>query len=209
MRHAFIDTYANLNTPLHSCDARVKVVLLLSFLLLIIFTPVKFVLLFLLYFLIISTLVSLSKIPLAFILKRILEIMPFVVLISISALFTKQGYILFLNCTLKAILAVVLILLISSTTKFSRLLGALEYFRAPAIFVHLLSFLYRYSFLLEDQLLKAGRARESRSTGKSDSFRKVKILSNILGVTFIRTYERAERLYLAMRARGYNHEKIS
>lgn len=207
MRHAFIDTYADLNTPLHKLNAKIKIIFLVIFLLLIIFTPIRYAMLFLLYALVMIALVYLSKVPISFILKRFIEIAPFIIIISLSALFNKQGYILFLNCTAKAILAIILVLIISSTTRFDHLLEALKYFKVPRIFIHLMSFMYRYSFLLEDELLRANRAYESRNINKKNNFKKIKILSNILGTIFIRTYERAERVYLAMCARGYNNEK--
>lgn len=209
MRHAFIDTYADLNTPLHKLNAKVKVIFLFIFLLLIIFSPIRYIALFLLYGLAVIVLIYLSKVPISFIFKRVIEIAPFIIIISVSSLFKKQGYILFLNCLTKAILAIVLILIVSSTTKFNHLLEALRQLKIPQLFIHLLSFMYRYSFLLEDQFLRASRAYESRNINNKNNFKKVKILSNILGTIFIRTYERAERLYLAMCARGYDNEKNS
>jgi cobalt/nickel transport system permease protein len=106
-------------------------------------------------------------------------------------------------------LAIVLILVASSTTKLSHLLETLKQFKVPNIFINLLSFMYRYSFLLEDEFLRTSRAYQSRDINNKNNFRKVKILSNILGTLFIRTYERAERVYLAMCSRGYDNEKSS
>lgn len=207
MKHAFIDTYADLNTPLHKLNAKIKVIFLLIFLLFIIFSPIRYIALFLLYGLAVIVLIYLSKVPLRFIFKRVIEIAPFIIIISVSTLFKKRDYILFLNCTVKAVLAIVLILVVSSTTKFTHLLQALKQLKIPHLFIHLLSFMYRYSFLLEDQFLKGRRAYESRNINNKNNLKKVKILSNILGTIFIRTYERAERLYLAMCSRGYDNEK--
>jgi cobalt/nickel transport system permease protein len=66
--------------------------------------------------------------------------------------------------------------------------------------------MYRYLFLLEDQLLRTKRAFESRNINKN-GFKNIRALSNVLGTLFIRTYERAERIYMAMCARGYDGEK--
>jgi len=206
MKHAFIDTYADLNTPLHKFSAEIKLIFFILFLLIIIFTPIRYAMLFLVYGLIALILIYLSKIPVNFIFKRIIEILPFIIIVSISAISKKQGLGLFFNCLIKAILAVLLVLVVSCTTRFSKLLAALYVLKVPRLFVHLLSFMYRYSFLLEDQLLKIKRAYEARNINDKYGFNKVKILSNILGTLFIRTYERAERIYLAMCARGYNGE---
>lgn len=208
MRHAFIDTYASLETPLHRLDVKAKLIFLIIFLLTIIFTPIKYIPLFLLYSFATITLVFLSKVPLSFILKRFVHLLPFIILISISFLFKKEeGLFLFANCVVKACLIIVLVLIVSSTTKFNQLLEALRQLKTPALFISLLSFMYRYLFLLEDQLLRTKRAYDCRNINKTNNFGAVRILSNILAVLFIRTYERAERIYLAMCARGYDNDK--
>lgn len=204
MHHSFVDIYADLDTPLHKIDPKKKIVFLAVFLLAVILTPIKMEGLFLLYGMVAAGLVHISKIPLRFIIKRLLEIIPFVIVISLSLLFKKGGGLIFLGCAVKAALAVLLVLLISSTTKFNELLQALRELRLPKLLIDLLSFMYRYSFLLEDRFLMAKRAYESRNAGGGSNFTAVRILSNVLGSIFIRTYERAERIYLAMCARGYD-----
>lgn len=207
MRHAFIDNYAGLSSPLHRLNTKVKIISLIIFLLIIILTPIKYILFFYLYGLIIIILMRLSKIPFSFLLKRAIHLFPFIVIISLTALFQEKGTILFFNCFVKAVLASLSVLIISSTTRFNLLLGALEELKTPRIFISLLSFLYRYSFLLEDQSLKTRLAYISRNINNKNRFVNVRILSNILATLFVRTYERAERVYLAMCARGFNDEE--
>lgn len=206
MHHAFIDSYADLNTPLHRMNSVAKVICLFIFLLLVILSPIKQLGLFIFYWVVIFSLILASRVPIRFVLKKILEILPFIIIISLSLLFKQKGYILFLNCIVKAILAMLSILLISSTTKFHSLVHALSHLGVPKIIINLLSFMYRYSFLLEDEVLRTRRAYDSRNINGVSWFRKIRILSNILGVIFIHAYERAERVYLAMCARGYNNE---
>ncbi len=203
MKHAFIDAYANLNTALHRLGARTKVIFWAIFILIVILTPISHKLLFFSYAAFIAVLIYLSRVPVSFIFKRLANILPFIILICLSALFRKEGYLLFISCALKAILATLLSLLLSSTTRFTEILDALKRLGLPVLFIYLFSFMYRYSFLLEDQFLRSSRAWTSRSVNKVGNFNKIKILSNILGTVFIRTYERAERVYLAMCARGY------
>ncbi|MDD5595548.1 MAG: energy-coupling factor transporter transmembrane component T [Candidatus Omnitrophica bacterium] len=207
MRHAFIDNYSDLNTPLHRLNIKAKIIGVFIFLLIVIFTPIRFAPLFIFYGLMVLVLIRLSKVPLGFIVKRILELLPFIIIISLSGLFRKQGLLIFFNCTVKALLALLLVIILSSTTKFQGLLEALKQMHLPKLFILLLAFMYRYSFLLEDQFLRTMRAFESRNINQKNNFGKVRILSNILGVIFILTFERAERLYLAMCARGYDYEK--
>lgn len=203
MHHAFIDNYAKLRSPLQALNPRLKVILWVVFLLLIIFAPAWRVISF--YAVAVSLLLLLSRVPLAFILKRLLEIAPFALVIALSALFGKGGWKAFLFYTARAVLAVLLTLIVFSTTRFAQLLEALRQLRVPELCVNVLSFMYRYSFLLEDQMLRARRAYDSRNTGAKFDFRKLAALGNILGALFIRSYERAERIYLAMCARGYRN----
>jgi cobalt/nickel transport system permease protein len=209
MRHAFIDTYANLDTVIHRLNAKAKVIFWAVFLLVIILTPITQRLLFFFYGAFTLILIYLSKVPANFICKRLANIFPFIILICLSALFKKQGYLLFISCTLKATLATLVTVLLSSTTRFTKILDALKALGVSPLFIYLFSFMYRYSFLLEDQLLRTTRAYTLRSINKRNNFNKIRILSNILGTIFIRTYERAERVYLAMCARGYTDEKSS
>jgi cobalt/nickel transport system permease protein len=205
MRHAFIDIYADLNTPLHKLGAKTKIVFWVAFLLLIILSPGRRIIL--VYGALVTLLAYLSKVPVKFIFKKLAEVMPFVIVVALAALFKKNGIALFLNCAVKAALAIILTLVIFSTTKFTLFLEALKQLKVPGLFISILSFMYRYSFLLEDQLLRAKRAYESRSVNGKNNFGKVRILCNILGIIFIRVYERAERVHLAMCARGYTSEQ--
>lgn len=76
----------------------------------------------------------------------------------------------------------------------------------PKIFIMIMSFMYRYLFLLVDEVQRMQRAKESRSFGKAKHLHTLRTLSNIIGVLFIRSYERAERVYLAMCSRGFHGE---
>jgi cobalt/nickel transport system permease protein len=90
-----------------------------------------------------------------------------------------------------------------ATTRFSELLKAFEKLGCPKIITMIMSFMYRYIFVIEDELMKMKQAKESRSVGGSGFFH-AKALANMLGTLFIRSYERAEAVYLAMCARGFD-----
>jgi cobalt/nickel transport system permease protein len=67
--------------------------------------------------------------------------------------------------------------------------------------------MYRYIFVLEDEFLRMQRAFQSRSLGNKKGWFLTRSFANMVGVLFIRAYERAERIYLAMCARGYNENE--
>lgn len=206
MRHAFIDAYTNLNSPIHSMPVKLKIIFIFVFLLTIVLSP-PILWLILLYAGVVFSLIYISKIPLRFIFTRMIEALLFILFISILNLFRKNGGIFFAVYLSKALLAIALTIIISSTTKFNELLGGLKGLGLPKPIILLISFMYRYVFLLEDQFLRTKRAYESRAAIKRNGFAQFKVLSNIVGILFIRTYERAERVYLAMCARGFDGEK--
>jgi cobalt/nickel transport system permease protein len=61
--------------------------------------------------------------------------------------------------------------------------------------------LYRYIFVLAEEAMRIVRARDMRSFGRNGT--DVKVFIRIAGVLFLRTVERAERIYYAMLARGF------
>lgn len=203
MRHSFSDKYANLNSCLSRLPVKFKVLFCLAFVLLVVLTPINLKLAFMIYGFILSLLVLISRIPVSFFLRRLLTILPFVTLIAISALFIQEdGGVIFLSCLIRAVLVILSLTLLIQTTYFNQLLNALAQLRVPGLIIMLLSFMYRYLFVLEDEILRKKRALESRSAGKKD-WRIMKSTANLAGNLFIHTYERAERIYLAMCARGY------
>lgn len=222
MKHAYIDKHSNIDSCIHRLDPRIKIIALFAYILFIIFTrPTSFTA-FALYGALIAVLILLSKIPLSFIFKRSLVIIPFVLMIAIFIPFIKHGKIaggysfgtlkltvtydglmIFWNILVKAYLCILSMILLITSTKFSDFLKALEKLRLPSIFVIILSFMYRYIFVVQDELMKMRQAKEARTVGGLRWFH-TKVLANMIGVLFMRTYERGENVYLAMRSRGFN-----
>ena len=152
-------------------------------------------------------LIILSRIPWIFFLKRVLVILPFVALVAVSIPFIQEdGWTIFFNCLIKAVLIILCLILLTQTTRFNHLLSALSELKVPGLIIMLLSFMYRYLFLVEDEILRKKRALESRSVGKR-GWRVLKSIANMVGSLFIHSYERAERIYLAMCARGYSSNR--
>ncbi len=222
MKHAYIDEYSDIDSYIHRLDPRIKIISLFAFILFVIFTrPTSFIA-FALYGVLIAVLFLLSKIPPGFILKRSLVIIPFVLMVAIFIPFFKKGEIaggysfgtlkltvtydglmILWNILVKAYLCILSMILLITSTKLSNLLKALEKLKFPSVFVIILSFMYRYIFVVQDELMKMKQAKEARTTGGSRWFH-VKVLANMIGVLFMRTYERGENVYFAMCSRGFN-----
>jgi len=222
MKHSFLDKYSDLGSIIHRLDPRVKVIVFFILILVIVSTPPQELVKFSGYFLILLILILLSRIPLPFIFVRSLVIIPFVLLTAIFIPFFKggevagsynfltlhltisyKGLLILQNILIKSWLSVLSLTILTSTTKFSSLLKALEILKIPRVMILIASFFYRYMFLLVDQIMKIKNARDSRSFKKNPLYQ-FKIIGYMVGELFIRTYDRAERIYLAMLSRGFN-----
>ncbi len=212
MNHSYIDKYSECESLIHKIDPRVKTIVFIGFMLFVIFTPPSSSFTFFLYASLLFLLIYLSKLPIGFVLLRSLTILPFVVMIAFFIPFMEErsaygvsNLIFFKFILIKSYLCMLCMILLTSTTKFVVLLKALEKLKVPSIMVMILSFMYRYIFVVTDELMEMKRAKNARTVGGSSWFH-LKALSNMVGVLFLRSYEKGEAVYMAMCARGFKGE---
>jgi cobalt/nickel transport system permease protein len=93
-------------------------------------------------------------------------------------------------------------ILLSNTTRFTDILGVLREIGIPSLLVTVLALMYRYLFVLIDEAERMTRARASR-TFAAGRLRLWKSAASVVSQMFIRSSERAERIYAAMLARGW------
>jgi len=206
VHHNYLDRFASLGSPIHRLDPRIKVISLFAFVLTVVITPATSFYAFFAYFCLIMAIVFLSDLPLSFVFKRSLVIIPFSLMVGLFNLFFKPP-IVFINMMVKSWLSVLAIVTLSSTTPFNVLLSALEALKVPHIIIDILSFMYRYVFTLIDRVMKMERARVSRSYGRL-GLKQMSAVGNMLGSLFINTYERGERIYMAMVSRGFDGQVL-
>ncbi|MBM3142384.1 MAG: cobalt ECF transporter T component CbiQ [Chloroflexi bacterium] len=222
MKHSFIDEYSDLDSFIHRLDPRTKLIASLAFIIAVVLTPASNWRVFVFYFCIIAVLLILSKLPPLYVLRRSLVIFPFVFLIAVFIPFFKEGEIagsyniwlwqisvtysgLFIlaNVMVKSWLCILGLILLSSTTRLADLLKGLRQLGVPKVMILILSFMYRYIFVLADEVMRMQRARDSRNFGGS-RLHQIRTVGNMAGTLFIRSYERGERIYAAMLARGFD-----
>ncbi|MFC1576857.1 cobalt ECF transporter T component CbiQ [Candidatus Omnitrophota bacterium] len=223
MRHGYIDSHSGIGSFVHKLDPRVKFIATILLIISIVLTKPASYISFSLYGILIGLLIALSRIPIGFIFKRSLIVIPFVLVAAVFIPFIKKGEVacaysfgmidltvtyeglaVLWNVLIKSYLSVLCLILLISSTKFSNLLKALEGLRCPKIFIMILSFMYRYIFILMDELMRMKTAKDARSGAGERNWRVIRALANILGVLFVRAYERGERIYLAMCSRGFD-----
>jgi cobalt/nickel transport system permease protein len=206
---------------LQVADPRIKVVSAIVLIVIVGLSRNIFTLIFL--FTLIIVVSFLTRIPVAFFIKRILIFMPvFTLVIAIPAVFitpgepllrlmdgvviTEQGIrtaeFLFLRVTDSISLGVLLIL----TTRWNHLLAALRWFRIPSLIVDVLGMTYRYIFLFLRMTNSMFLARRSRTLGVLTGDENRHWLVRALGLSLLRTQRLSEEVYLAMISRGYNSE---
>ncbi|MFH1140242.1 MAG: cobalt ECF transporter T component CbiQ [Chloroflexota bacterium] len=222
-----LDRYIAGVSPLHRLEAKVKVLLTVAFILAVTSLPVGAWPFLAAFAALALAGLFLSRLPPHRVLARSMLALPFV-LVAVPTLFTRPGPALFtipllswqvtatreglsfvLTVLAKSWVSVLAATLLVSTTRFTDLLEALRGLRIPKVMVAILSFMYRYLFVLIDEAMRMARAREARSArlgprpGGSAIWRG-RVLGGMVGSLFIRTYERSERIYMAMLARGYD-----
>ncbi|HNB51982.1 MAG TPA: cobalt ECF transporter T component CbiQ [Anaerolineales bacterium] len=132
---------------------------------------------------------------------------------------TDAGLIRFASILLRSWISVQAAIVLTATTPFPDLIHALRHLRVPSILVAIISFMYRYLFVLSDETLRLLRAREARSAaplpgrgqarvGGSLSWR-ARVAGSMIGQLFLRSYERSDRVYNAMLARGYQGQLLT
>jgi len=221
MRHAFLDHHSGIESPIHHLDARAKIIVFLTFILIGVSSPPNSFILFSILAGALIVIALFARLPLAHLAKKVLVILPFLFVVAISIPFMKKdgvggGYNLGLgglsisksglwilwNVIIKSSLGVFSIILLSSTTSFPQLIKGMERLGSPKIFTVLTSFMYRYSFILIDEMHRMKRARDSRCFG-GRWFWQSKVIGHMIGTLFLRSFHRGERVYLAMLSRGY------
>jgi cobalt/nickel transport system permease protein len=100
-------------------------------------------------------------------------------------------------------LALMTMILLAGTTPFHRLLAGMRKLGVPPVLVATLQFMERYRHVLVDEVDRMATARRART------FRRRGVLSwgllgGLIGMLFLRTFERAERVHDAMIARGWD-----
>jgi cobalt/nickel transport system permease protein len=92
--------------------------------------------------------------------------------------------------------------LLVSTTRFSDLVHALRQLRLPRAVTSALGLAYRFVYILVDELERMRRAARARNAGSGAATKRA-VLVGITSALLARTFDRGERTYSAMLARGY------
>jgi len=224
--HAF-DQYHYQESFIHNLAPTVKVVVVLIYIFSNALLPDGSWLAFAMAWLMLLIANDLTNLGLGFSFKRSFVALPFA-LVAVTAIFSPVGHplaewdlgfitliptdfglIRFFSILVRSWLSIQMAILLVATTQFPDIIHAFEHLRVPRVLTTIVAFLYRYMFVLTDEVFRLLRAREARSAGLpgKKSGRSVwwraKVTGSMAGQLFLRTYERSERISNAMVSRGY------
>ncbi|MFC8258247.1 cobalt ECF transporter T component CbiQ [Streptomyces sp. NPDC057291] len=207
--------YRHGHSPVHDLPPHCKLAAVFCFVVVVVSTPREAVWAFALYAALIAAVAVLARIPAGFLLKRLLIEVPFVafallmpfvvpgeqtellgVPVSVPGLWGAW------NVLAKGTLGVAASVLLASTTELRSLLLGLQRLKLPPLLVQIASFMIRYGDVVTDEMRRMSIARRSRGF-EARGLRQWGVLAASAGALFIRSYERGERVHLAMVSRGY------
>lgn len=216
MKHGFLDKYSDLSSPLHAFSATAKVIVFLALIIVCVTTAPTAYLSFAGYLAFLAVCLGVSHVPVIHVLRRSLVVLPFLAMAALSIPFFSRaaearnaatgahpGWIVFQGIALKSFISVASLILLSATTPFPSFLSALRKLRTPRVLISLMSFTYRYLFLMIEEFERMVRARDARCYGGGWLWQ-TKVVGRMVGTFFVRSYERAERVYHAMTSRGFD-----
>ena len=161
-----------------------------------------------------AVLMSLSETPWKLVLKRAALALPFALLagfsnllfdrapaLAIGGIVLSFGFLSFLTILYRTFLCVTAVLLLVAVTPFADLAAQLRRLHVPRILVTLFEMTYRYiGVLLEEasSLYTAYLLRAKRESGLD-----MRHMGSFVGQLLIRSFDRADRVYSAMKCRGY------
>jgi len=203
------------HSPVHRAPAHLKILALLGFVLVVVATPREWYWAFAAYFAVLAVVVAISRVPPTYLLKRMVVEIPFVVfalllpfvahgpqteVLGVSV--SQSGLLAAWGLLVKGTLGVLASLTLAATTEPQELLAGLERLRLPNLLVQIMGFMIRYLDVVTSEMHRMKVARESRGFTARNP-RHWPVLAKSAGALFIRSYERGERVHLAMLSRGY------
>ncbi|BAW32285.1 MAG TPA: cobalt ECF transporter T component CbiQ [Methanothermobacter sp.] len=211
-------------SPVHRLDGRIKIIISLIMIVYAVNTSDLLILFIMEVYLLL--LLSFSRIPLSYTLKRLFLILPFGGFIALFQLFIRSGDIIWtgpfgIHVTMQGLLfgillfskitvSITAIILLSSTTPMQELTNSMRGMRIPHTFVMLLNLTIRYLFFFYDELERIKNAQKTRcfdiwnkNTGYTWRLRKI---GETIAMIFLRAYEQGEKAYLSMLSRGYSQK---
>jgi cobalt/nickel transport system permease protein len=204
------------HSVVHRAPAHLKILALLAFVLAVVATPRDLFLAYAGFLLVLLGVIAVSRVPFGYLAKRMVIEVPFLVFAALMPFVVDGQGVEVLGVTLsdagllaawglaaKGTLGVLASLTLAATTEPTEVLRGLERLRMPQLIVQIMAFMVRYLDVVAADLGRMTTAMRSRGADPR-SPRHWPALARTLGALFVRSYERGERVHLAMLSRGYD-----
>jgi cobalt/nickel transport system permease protein len=208
MRLEGLDRHSAGQGPLHRLDARLKLIAAMAFVLVAVTTPVGAWTALGAQGLLLAFIIGLAGIPpreLAWRWLGFLVLVGFLAVVVAPAHPARARYglgVVASTILIKNSLALLTMLVLAGVTPFHKLLAGLRKLGVPRLLVATLQFMDRYRYVLLDELDRMATARRARTFTRGRDL-PWSLLTGLIGMLFLRTFERAERVHGAMVARGW------
>jgi cobalt/nickel transport system permease protein len=202
-------------SPLHRARPQCKLAAALLFVLAVVATPREAFWAYGVYALGLAGLARVGRVPLPTVARRLVVELPFLLFALFLPLvgqgervevlgvpLATEGLWAAWNIVVKGTIGVATSVILAATTPVPELLRGLERLRLPAAFTTVAGFMVRYADVIADEVRRMRIARISRGHDPRWIWQ-ARAVAASAGTLFIRSYERGERVYLAMVSRGY------
>ncbi len=199
----------------HRLPPHCKLVAMVTFAMVVVATPAGQFWAFAVYAVLLAGVAAAARVPAPFVARRLLVELPFVAFaLALPFVATGErvevlgvhvsadGLLGAWNILAKGTLGVAASVLLAATTEPRAVLLGLERLRLPRVVTQIATFMLRYVDVILEEMHRMKIARQSRGF-EARSVRQMKVVAQSAGALFIRSYERGERVYLAMVSRGY------
>lgn len=207
--------YVHGHTPVHRLASEAKLAAQLLFVIAVVATPREAFWAFGVYAGLVMAVMVLARLPVGFVAKRLLFEVPFVLFAVLMPFVARGERVPVLgiplsieglwgawNILAKATLGLAVSIVVAATTTMPEFLRGFERLRMPRALTSTLSFMIRYADVVADEMRRMKVARDSRGYDPRWLWQ-ARAIGSAAGALFIRSYERGERVYLAMLSRGY------
>ena len=149
-----------------------------------------------------ALMISLAEIPNRLLLKRFFWTLPFCLSVGLFGLFYERGAEALATLLFRTYLCVTTVLILMAVTPFTELATQMRALKIPAVFVIMFEMTYRYIGVLSAEAVSMYTAYSLRAPRKKGV--DIRHAGGFVGHLFLRSFDRAERIYSAMKCRGYS-----
>src|SRR5918996_3583988 len=207
--------YVHEHSLIHRLPAEVKLVAVVVFVVAVAVTPREAVWAFGVYAGVLATALAVARIRPGFVVTRLLAILPFVAFAVLLPFIASGEEIDLLglrvsvpglwaswNILAKATLGAAASILLTATTEVADILEGMAALRAPLVLTSIAGFMIRYLEIIVEELGRMRMAMTARGY-RPRWMSQIRPIASSAGATFVRSYERGERVHGAMLSRGF------